>query len=125
MALISFKFHRKTLLFLFGLAVLNGFQEYIYSNIIPKDDKPAENFKEKYNPLLLMVIIYFGDICCGIFIGVGIILLSFFAILNGIYNIKLYDIFSMKNYIQAALIIVHFPLSRNRYHFEFSDFLNL
>ena len=223
MALISFKFHRKTLLFLFGLAVLNGFQEYIYSNIIPKDDKPAENFKEKYNPLLLMVIIYFGDICCGIleiirrkrnkssqlifhesklnekgtnkklkimgkdvffillislidlcvityicykhgmllfdissimkigqiiflgilsqcflssklyrhhivaqiFIGVGIILLSFFAILNGIYKIKLYDIFSMKNYIQAALIIVHFPLSRNRYHFEFSDFLNL
>ena len=196
MALISFKFHRKTLLFLFGLAVLNGFQEHIYSNIIPKDDKPAENFKEKYNPLLLMVIIYFGDICCGIleiirrkrnkffiilislidlcvityicykhgmllfdissimkigqiiflgilsqcflssklyrhhivaqiFIGVGIILLSFFAILNGIYNIKLYDIFSMKNYIQAALIIVHFPLSRNRYHFEFSDFLNL
>ena len=54
MALISFKFHRKTLLFLFGLAVLNGFQEYIYSNIIPKDDKPAENFKEKYNPLLLL-----------------------------------------------------------------------
>ena len=47
------------------------------------------------------------------------------TILNGIYNIKLYDIFSMKNYIQAALIIVHFPLSRNRYHFEFSDFLNL
>ena len=66
MALMSFKFQRKTFLFLFGLAVLNGFHEYIYSNIIPKDDKPAENFKEKYNPLLLMVIIYFGDICCGI-----------------------------------------------------------
>ena len=69
MSLISFKFHTKTLLFLFGLAILNGFQEYIYSNIIPKNPPPKstnDNNDEQYNPLLLIAIIYFGEICCGI-----------------------------------------------------------